>query len=72
MTSYRGFGETWGSIVMRADSTVECLYLDGKMQKRGTYGATGSGATHVNDKLFSGTGLLTVRKGCDFTLVVVR
>ena len=39
---------------------VYALEIDGVDQRRGTYGATGSGAKYVNDTLFSGTGVLSV------------
>ena len=41
-------------------NTVAALYLNGAHQVAGTWGATGSGADHVNDDFFSGTGLLVV------------
>lgn len=40
--------------------TVDRLYLDGAPQSSGTWGATGSGATHIDDTHFSGTGVLNV------------
>lgn len=43
--------------------TVDALYFDGVQQASGTWGASGSGATHINDTLFSGTGTLTVTTG---------
>ena len=39
---------------------VYALEIDGVDQRRGTYGATGSGAQHVNDTLFTGGGHLSV------------
>lgn len=36
------------------------LYFDTVLQATGTWGATGSGATNINDDWFSGTGVLTV------------
>jgi hypothetical protein len=39
---------------------VYALEIDGVDQRRGTYGATGSGAQHVNDTLFAGGGTLSV------------
>ena len=39
---------------------VYALEIDGVDQRRGTYGATGSGAKYVNDTLFAGTGVLSV------------
>lgn len=39
---------------------IQKLYIDGVSQKRGTYGATGSGAEFIDDKHFSGTGTVRV------------
>ena len=36
------------------------LYLDGTDEPLGTWGATGSGATHINDTYFAGTGIIDV------------
>jgi len=36
------------------------LYLNGVAQSSGTWGATGSGATHINNTYFSGTGVVDV------------
>lgn len=62
MTSYRGQGSTWGKISMSVSDTVTKAYVDGKSLKRGTYGATGSGAANIDDVHFSGAGVLTVLK----------
>ena len=62
MTSYRGQGSTWGKILMSVSDTVTKAYVDGKSLKRGTYGATGSGAANIDDVHFSGAGVLTVLK----------
>lgn len=43
--------------------TVRSLYIGGVQQPAGVYGATGSGATTVNDSVFAGTGTLTVVTG---------
>ena len=40
--------------------TIRSFYLDGTPMAVGTYGATGSGATNINDTLFTGTGVLNV------------
>ncbi|MBN2217040.1 MAG: autotransporter-associated beta strand repeat-containing protein, partial [Pirellulales bacterium] len=40
--------------------TIAGLYLDDILQAEGTWGATGSGAQHINDVYFSGTGTLLV------------
>jgi autotransporter-associated beta strand protein len=42
------------------NETVATLFLNNVLQAGGTYGATGSGATNVNDEYFSGSGVLTV------------
>lgn len=43
--------------------TIDELTLDGAAKSPGTYGATGSGATNIDDVHFSGTGTLTVTTG---------
>ena len=63
MTSYNGRGEKYGKITMNAAGTVSALYLDGVQQAAGTYGASGSGATNIDDTLFAGTAVLTVSGG---------
>ena len=51
-----------GKIDVRAGvtETVARFYIDGAQQASGTWGATGSGAAHINDDFFSGGGLLEV------------
>ena len=71
MTSFRGLGETYGKIHMSTNAVVDWFWLDDKLQKRGTHGATGSGAEFVDDAIFSGPGLLTVKKGSDETLFLI-
>lgn len=72
MTSFRGQGETWGKINMSTNSTVWTFVLDDKLQKLGTYGASGSGAEFIDDLLFSGPGVLKVRKGSGGTRLYLR
>ncbi|MEO5914395.1 MAG: autotransporter-associated beta strand repeat-containing protein [Luteolibacter sp.] len=43
--------------------TVDELTIAGVAKAAGTYGATGSGAAHIDDTHFSGTGTLTVTTG---------
>ena len=43
--------------------TVSSLFINGEEQAAGTYGATGSGATFLNDTLFEGSGILNVTNG---------
>ena len=71
MTSFRGLGKDFGKIHMSTNSVVDWFWLDDKLQKRGTHGATGSGAEFVDDAIFSGPGLLTVKKGHDGTLFLI-
>ena len=71
MTSFRGLGQAYGKIHMSTNAVVDWFWLDDKLQKRGTHGATGSGAEFVDDALFSGPGLLTVKKGHDGTLFLI-
>ena len=55
-------GNAYGKIDL-ADGVSEKVYsleIDGVDQRRGTYGATGSGAQYVNDTLFAGGGVLSV------------
>lgn len=40
--------------------TIAALYIDGGKMDTGTWGATGSGAQHINDTFFSGTGSLYI------------
>ncbi len=42
------------------NEAVSKLFLGGVQQASGTYGATGSGAEHIDDAHFTGTGLLSV------------
>ena len=41
-------------------STIQLLILNGVPQAIGTWGATGSGATNIDDTYFSGTGMVSV------------
>lgn len=50
--------------------SLGALVLNGVSQAAGTYGATGSGADHINNSFFSGTGVLAV--GIRPTLSYVR
>ena len=68
LVSFASTGGTFGRIILNmgsAQETVGGLYLavsDGTLpagyQPAGTYGATGSGAQHIDNTLFSGTGLV--------------
>jgi fibronectin-binding autotransporter adhesin len=61
-----------GKMQLDVDQTVDKLYLDGNLQAAGTWGATGSGATNIDDTHFSGTGILTVSNGPGGTLFKFR
>ena len=51
-----------GIVKIGADlvEAVDKLYLDGEQKQRGTWGATGSGAAHIDDAHFFGSGKLLV------------
>ena len=51
--------------------TVGVLYLGGKRQPCSTYGATGSGAAHIDSAHFSGTGVIKVLHGPE-TIILVK
>jgi autotransporter-associated beta strand protein len=52
------------NLVAAADAdTVAALFIDGVRQPAGTWGATGSGATHLDDTHFAGSGTLVVSPG---------
>lgn len=48
------------SLATGINETVGGLFFNGVAQSAGTWGATGSGATNINNDWFSGTGLITV------------
>ncbi len=50
------------------NQTVYRLYLGGALQASGTWGATGSGATNIDDTRFAGTGILAVTDGTSGSL----
>jgi autotransporter-associated beta strand protein len=54
------FGGTMNLDFMGGSDTVDSLFINGVSQAVGTWGATGSGATNINDDYFSGTGTITV------------
>jgi autotransporter-associated beta strand protein len=63
-----------GKIHLQAgEDTVSSLFLNGKRQRRGTYGSTSSGATYRSDVYFNaaGTGTLSVLHGPE-CIVLVR
>lgn len=57
---YLESGGTFAELILNASQTVGALYFNGVAQALGTWGASGSGATNINDDFFSGTGVLTV------------
>jgi autotransporter-associated beta strand protein len=46
-----------------ANETVDALYIGGVRKAAGVWGSSASGATHVDDAHFSGTGTVTVTNG---------
>ncbi len=54
------------------EERVGALYLDGRRQRRGTYGASGSGARYTSDVYFntSGAGVINVLHGPEAVLLV--
>jgi len=52
-----------GVAELTGSETVGTLYYGATQQAAGTYGATGSGATNIDDTRFSGTGVLVVSQG---------
>jgi autotransporter-associated beta strand protein len=62
VVSMPGFGVASAKIQLAAgvEETVGWLLYDGKFKSVGTYGATGSGADHIDDTHFSGSGRLRV------------
>lgn len=59
--SFAGIGDT---------DTVDKLFINGVQQTTGTWGSTASGATHIDDTHFTGTGTLTVTTAPDPLIVV--
>lgn len=49
--------------VLTGTETVGTLFFGGVQQAAGTWGATGSGATHIDDDRFMGSGMLLVTSG---------
>ncbi|MCU0791998.1 MAG: autotransporter-associated beta strand repeat-containing protein [Opitutaceae bacterium] len=47
-------------LAFTGSDTVNALYIGSTQQAAGTYGATGSGATYIDDTRFAGTGVLSV------------
>ncbi len=48
------------NLAFSGPDTIRSLYFGGVAQAVGTWGATGSGATNINDTFFTGTGVLNV------------
>ncbi len=56
--------ETGAVVVPTGTEVVDTLFIGGIQQASGTWGATGSGATHINNTYFSGTaGVVSVTTG---------
>lgn len=52
-----------GKVQPISTEIVNTLFFDAAQQAAGTWGATGSGADHIDDTRFIGTGLLSVTSG---------
>jgi autotransporter-associated beta strand protein len=52
-----------GKVEPTGNEVVDTLYFGAVQQAAGTWGATGSGATNIDDTRFSGTGVVTVTTG---------
>lgn len=50
-------------VELTGTETVNTLFIEGVQAAAGTWGATGSAATHIDDVRFSGTGVLQVTSG---------
>lgn len=51
------------AVEVTGNETVAILVIEGGQMADGTYGATGSGASNIDDTHFTGTGILTVGAG---------
>ena len=59
---------TSGKVAATGTEVVDTLYFGATQQASGTWGATGSGATHIDDTRFSGTaGVVSVTSGPSLT-----
>ena len=56
-----------GKVDLTGTETVGTLFFGSAQQVAGTWGASGSGATHIDDTRFSGSGLLDVAHGADYS-----
>jgi hypothetical protein len=64
--------ETSAIAKLTGASDASVLYLDSVEQDDGTWGATGSGATNINDTFFSGAGTLAIPDITPPTFTAVR
>ena len=60
------------SLAAGVNEKVGWLYYGEKMMRAGTYGASGSGAAHVDNTHFAGSGVLTVRRDKSGTMMKLR
>lgn len=61
----------FGVLNLGANATVKTLAFGTRLQPKGTYGATGSGAATIDDRHFSGNGVLTVLEGPPLSTVLL-
>jgi hypothetical protein len=52
--------------------TIFMWYIDGVQQPGGIWGTAGSGAKHIDDTHFSGSGLVTVRYPLPPMILIIR
>lgn len=52
-----------GKVQVSGTEVVDTLFIDGIQKPAGTYGATGSGATTIDDTHFAGSGVVQVTNG---------
>ena len=66
--------ETGGVVTVNSGLVEEVgwLTIDGERKRIGTYGATGSGAQHIDDTFFSGSGQIKVLHDLGGTVIIVR
>ena len=60
------------SLAAGVNEAVGTLFFGDKQKPASTYGATGSGASVINDEHFAGSGILTVLHGNGGTMIQAR
>ncbi len=70
--SLTGGGSAKIDLAAGVDESVRYLFIDGNMQRVGTYGSGTSPASHKDSTLFSGTGVLRVLSDNSGTMILVQ